>query len=289
MIYYNHIIIIFAFYAIVGFSLNLIVGQLGIMLLCQSAFFALGAYTIGILCGVYNVPFFVAILLAPLISLLFAMPLIRVSSRLKHDALVLVSLAILMITLELIENLRTLTGGLDGLVTVSGIQISTFSIKSDIQWIGLLFILLLIVGSFVRLFMSSLLSKRVRAFRDSPKVSVTLGIQPYYHIGLLFAISVSIASVAGGLYSCYTGYLNPAMFSFDHSVLFLTIVVVGGAETFWGPVLGAAILVILPELFRFTGINTSSVGAIQQLLYGIALLVFVLCRPRGILKGYKFK
>lgn len=288
MLYYTHIIIVFLFYSVLGFSLNLVVGQLGVLLLCQSAFFALGSYTIGILCGIYNLPFIVALCMAPIVALIPALPLMYVSNKLRHDALVLVSLAVLMITLEIIENMRGFTGGIDGLIVSSEIVIGKYMIISGIDWIIFMITFFLIVIVINKAVINSLLSKRLRAFRDEPVVYISIGGKQYYDISVLFFISVTISSVAGGIYAIYTGYINPAMFSFDHSILILTIVIIGGVGTLYGPIIGSSILILLPELFRLIGVNDSSVGAIQQLLYGLALLVFVLWKPRGILRGYKF-
>ena len=98
----------------------------------------------------------------------------------------------------------------------------------------------------------------------------------------VFSLSAAIAAVSGGIYATYITFIDPSSFTLMESVFIICIVIVGGSGSFWGPVVGAVLLVTLPELLRLLGLPSSISGNIRQLLYGGMLVAFMLLRPGGI-------
>ena len=95
-----------------------------------------------------------------------------------------------------------------------------------------------------------------------------------------------MASSAGSLFAHYITYIDPTSFTVTDSILTISMVIVGGIGTLWGPLLGAAVLVVLPELLRFLGLANSKAGNLHQVIYGILLVVMMVFRPRGLVGRY---
>ena len=98
-----------------------------------------------------------------------------------------------------------------------------------------------------------------------------------------FAVSTALAAMAGSLYAHYISYIDPTSFTVMESILIISMVIIGGAGSLWGPLIGAVVLVTLPEALRFLGFP-SAVGAnMRQVIYGILLF-----RPQGLVGRYGF-
>ena len=97
-----------------------------------------------------------------------------------------------------------------------------------------------------------------------------------------------MASVAGVVYAHYISFIDPTSFTVMESIFIISIVIIGGAGSFWGPVVGAVLLVILPEILRFIGMPSSVAANIRQILYGSLLVVFMMLRPQGLMGKYAF-
>jgi len=287
--YVLHIAVLWTFAASLAVSLDLVVGRLGILSLCHSAFYATGAYTTALLLTRAGVPWAVAVGLSPVAAALLSLPLASVSRRLRHDALVLATLAVLLVLIELARNLRGLTGGLDGISGIPPLSFGPLRVRHELPWVGVGLLQLALALGVVSRIGASPLGRALCAYRDDPTVAATLGVRPWYATGHAFALSAGLAGLTGGLYATYASYIGPALFGFDASVLMLAMVVVGGAGTTWGPPLGALALVLVPEAARAIGFSSAAVGAFQQILFALALLTFVLWRPRGLLGGYRFR
>ena len=109
------------------------------------------------------------------------------------------------------------------------------------------------------------------------------------HKLIVFIVGAFFAGIAGSLYAHYITFIDPSSFTMMESIAILLMVVFGGMGNLKGSVLGATILIILPELLRFVGIPTSVAAPIRQMLYGLLLVVVMLVRPQGILGKFKFK
>lgn len=104
----------------------------------------------------------------------------------------------------------------------------------------------------------------------------------------MFAISAALAASAGSLYAHYISYIDPTSFTVMESILVLSMVIIGGAGSLWGPFVGASVLVILPEALRFMGLPTALAANARQIIYGSLLVIMMLFRPRGLVGRYGF-
>ena len=98
-----------------------------------------------------------------------------------------------------------------------------------------------------------------------------------------------MASVAGVLYAHYISFIDPTSFTVMESIFIISIVIIGGAGSLWGPVVGAVVLVVLPEILRFIGLPSSIAANVRQIIYGGALVAFMMWRPQGLLGKYAFR
>jgi branched-chain amino acid transport system permease protein len=98
-----------------------------------------------------------------------------------------------------------------------------------------------------------------------------------------FMISGGLAAIAGGLYGQYTTYINPGSFTIEESILVLSMVIIGGAGTQWGPVVGAVIITFLPQVLRLVWLPEAIAPNLRQILYGALLVAFIMFRTQGIM------
>lgn len=289
MIYLIHILFTLFIFGLLAISLDIIVGHLGILLLCHSAFYAIGSYITAILIIKFNVPIIISIITGSFVSAIISIPVALSARRLRHDAIVLASLGILLITIEFLRNLRKITGGLVGLYDIPSLQIGDNIILNQILLTLITGLLLFLCWNIIQRLINSPFGKCFHAVRDDLFLSLGLRIKPLQLIILAFFVSALIAGFAGGLYTIYSSYINPSIFNLDTSILILIMVLIGGPSTKYGSLLGALVFISLPEIFRIIGFHTIQIGAIYQVIFGILLIMFALIRPKGIFGGYEFK
>ena len=289
MTYACHILILINIYIILALSLNVTVGYVGLMSLCHAAFYAVGAYTSSLLAVQLGWSFLptvvVAIIFAAALSLVVSVP----SLRLKSDYFVLSTLSFQMIVFALLyNNLFGITGGPFGL---SGIPVpSILGWEANTPQRQLLLSSVLAMGSTALLWavLESPFGRTLRAIRDDETAAASLGKNvPAFKI-IAFAIGAGVAAVAGALYAGYVHYIDPSSFALSESIFILSVVVIGGAGSFLGPIVGAATLVMLPEALRFLNVPEVVAADIRQITYGVLLIVLMRRRPQGLFGKYEF-
>ena len=128
----------------------------------------------------------------------------------------------------------------------------------------------------------------LRAIREDEVFAQAMGKDVAAFKVKVFMIGAGLAAISGVLYATYISYIDPTSFTVMESIFIISIVIIGGAGNLWGSVLGAAVLIALPELLRFIGLPNSVAANIRQMLYGGLLVAFMLWRPRGFIGEYTF-
>jgi branched-chain amino acid transport system permease protein len=105
---------------------------------------------------------------------------------------------------------------------------------------------------------------------------------------LVFIIGAGMAATAGVMYAHYISFVDPTSFTVMESIFIISIVIIGGSGSLWGPVVGAVVLVVLPELLRFVGLPSSTAANLRQIIYGLLLVAFMMWRPKGLMGEYAF-
>ena len=291
MTYLLHIVVMINIYVILSLSLNLIVGMGGMMSLCHAAFYGIGAY-IGTLAMVnWGWSFFPAMILAvsgtALLSLVISIP----SLRLKGDYFVLGSLGFQSIVFVILDNWTDVTCGSSG---ISGIPSPSFlglEICEKPIWFAFSTIIMLICVALIAVIMDSPFGRTLKAIRDDEIAAGSLGKNvPWFKIRT-FALAAGFAAVAGMLFCGYMPYIDPTSFTLMESVFILSIIIIGGVGNLRGPIIGAIVLVGLPELLRFLELPeaiAANIDNMRQVIYGLAIIILIRWRPQGLLGNYKF-
>ena len=289
MNYFSHILVMISIYAMLGGSLNLVAGYTGLPSMCHAAFYGLGAYSTTLLMMSLGLGFFsalgVALIVTALLSLAIALPALR----LKGDYFVLATLGFQIIVVALFYNLTNFTGGPNG---IPGIPIPRlFGFKFDTVF---RYLILSCVVSSTSLFLLWLLIKSpfgrlLRAIREDEVAAASLGKNVPWVQTVAFAISAAMAAVPGALFAGYIRYIDPTTFTVMESIFILSIVVIGGAGSFWGPIVGSVFMVILPEALRFLELPLAAAANVRQITYGVLLVILMRFRPQGMLGEYKFE
>jgi branched-chain amino acid transport system ATP-binding protein len=260
--------------AIVGIGLNVLLGLSGQISLGHVAFYGIGAYTVGILTTVQQWSFWPALAAAGLLSgiagILLAIPALRV----RGPYLAMVTIAFGFVIERGAAEWQGLTGGWNGL---SGIPSPTvFGTDIGEKGIGFLTVALtaLIMIGFARM-SSGPWGNAMRAVRDSESASISLGLDPALIRSTAFGISAVVAGIAGGVYASLSNFISPESFPFFQSIVFLLVVMLGGADRVFGPLIGACVVVLLPEML-------ATLGQYRLLFVGVLLLAVLRLAPAGL-------
>lgn len=263
-------------YALLGLSLTLIAGTVGLVSLGHAALLAIGGYTSALLALNFGVPVGLAILSAGLFTALLGTVLVFPSFRLRGHYLSIATLAIGEIVSLVILNWEGLTRGPIG---VSGIpSLSLFGVELDsarsVYWFTLAVMVVLAALQFRLL--GSHLGRVLRAVRDDDVAARSYGIRLDRYKALAFAVGSFAAGVSGAITAHIYSYINHETFNAQLSILALTIVILGGMGNVTGAIVGSVLLVGLPEVFRVA-------AEYRVLIYGLVLLLLVRFRPQGIM------
>jgi len=258
-------------------SLNLITGYAGQISIGHAAFYAIGAYTAAILSTVFGWSFWLTLPAAALVSFASGLLIGAPSLRVEHDFLAIVTLGLGLVVQGLALNLN-ITGGPYG---ISGIpRIDLFGYPLGLAGYALAGVVLAgITVTVVRRIMASRPGTALMAVREDPLAAEVTGIDTARYKVLAFAIGALFAGAAGSLYAHYATFVGHDSFNLGASIAVLSMVVVGGMGTQWGPVVGAVLLTLIPELMRFT-------AAYRMFLYGLLLVLMMRYLPQGLLGAF---
>lgn len=255
----------------VTFGLN---GQVS---LGQAGFYAIGAYTAGLLVVNFALEYLWAMIAGTIVSAIIGMLLGIPALRLKGSYLALATIGFGQVVALILINWTWLTGGANGVRNITSPLIAGFELQTVADWavfIGILSVLAVFVVSQIRV---SSFGRAMQAVRDSDVAAAAMGVSLARTKVLAFTIGAAFAGLAGTLNAGFVTYISPGTYDLGLSVALLAMIVVGGASSPWGAVIGAVALTFLPELLR-------PVQEYYLLFYGILLLLMVAFVPGGIIK-----
>jgi ABC-type branched-subunit amino acid transport system ATPase component/ABC-type branched-subunit amino acid transport system permease subunit len=252
--YYVHLMVMIGIYAILLLGLDIVVGYVGEVSLGHAALFGIGSYTAGVLNFQLGIPFLLAIPASIVVTALFGAILALPALRVNGPYLAMVTLAFGTIIQILINEMTFLTNGPLGLAIRKPIWFGHHVTGADYYYIVLTALVLTLFV--IQRILKSHIGRAFEALHDSPVASDCMGVSVYGYKVYAFVLSAGIAGLAGGLYTYSEEYISPNTYNFELTILFLLAVIMGGRKTRIGPLLGAIILVMLPnvlsdiELFR---------------------------------------
>lgn len=281
MDYFLFVISLILIYLILANSFNILLGYTGLLSLTHGAFFGIGAYTVALL-TLQKVSFFLALPVAFAFTALIASLVFLPTQKLKGDYFILATFGLQIIIIDFIYNMGPITGGPYGLYGIPAPELWGFVFGSSLSVLLLFCAITFIVFIIYIVLIDSPFGRVLKAIRDDEAACQVTGRNTAHFKVESFAIAAGFAGVAGGLYAPLLSALEPLNFTFHQSMLVLAMVIIGGLATKIGPFIGAAILIIFPELLRFIGLPASVSGPLQQILYGLLIILMMIFRPTGI-------
>ena len=267
---------LFAVYAIVALSQDIVLGRAGMFDMGHAVYFGVGAYVTAILNTAFGWPILltwpVAVLAAALAGALIAAPI----ARLRGDYLLVATIGFNSIfILALDNNLGHITGGADGLFGIGvpslfGWQAASQNAQFWLDWVAFAAVLLLI-----RNLDRSHLGRTFYYIKHDQLAATTMGVDTRKYRVLAFALGAALAGFGGTLFATLMAAVSPGAFVFTESVTLFAIVLVGGQGSIPGVLLGTALMFVVPQAFR-------SFAQYRYFAFGIAMVVIMVLRPQGI-------
>lgn len=264
--YYIHLVAVIAIYSILLFGLDIVVGYTGEVSLGHAGLFGIGSYTAGVFAFKLGLPFVFGIPAAIAVTALFGLALALPALRVTGPYLAMVTLAFGTIIQILINEMDFLTNGpmgIDKLIPKLGNH--TFSAT---EYYYVIVAMLVVAFLVVHRLLKSHIGRAFEALRGSPVACDCMGVSVYQYKVLAFVISAGFAGLAGGLFAFSEQYISPNTYNFELTILFLLAIIMGGRKTRVGPILGATIVVLLPNLL-------SDITLFRTLTVVLAVLVAV--------------
>ncbi len=286
MNYLFHIIVMLEVYILLAISANQKVGMSGLLSLGQAVFYGTGAYVTAILITKFGYSYWLALLGAILTCIIAALLFSFIAGKVRDLYFSLATLAIQIIFFSVAYNWIPVTNGPYGISGISGLEIFGLKISTPFNFAVFGGLLVLIVILFYKWFLKTPLSRMIQATRDDQIAVLSLGKDPNYYKRTSIIISAVIAGIAGSLYSIYISYIDPTSFTLDESILILSIILIGGTGGIIGPIAGAAIYILLPELLKFMQMPDSVAANTRMILFGLLLVLIVRFKPKGIFGKY---
>jgi branched-chain amino acid transport system permease protein len=268
------ILITIAIFAILAHSLNIITGHAGQISLGHAAFFGIGAYTAGILYTKAGLPFWIDVPLAAVVAALVGAILGIPCLRVRDDFLAITTMGIGFV----IEAVFLYIPFFGGAMGIGGINLPSWFGREMTK--GEYLILILAVLTLLLLLdyrlSRSWIGLAWASIREDEQAASAMSVDVVRFKVFAFVLGSGLAGLAGGFYAHFLTFIMPQNFGFGQSILILCMVVFGGIGTRWGPLVGAALLGILPEISR-------PIMEYRTLLYGLLLVAMMRFQPSGLL------
>ena len=270
-----HIITTWLVYIIATMGLNLTVGYAGQKSLGHAAFFGIGAYTVAIMLKA-GMSFWFALPTSALICFFTGLVVGFPALRVQTIYLAFATLGFNTAAWLVMRNEEWLTGGTFGINNISRPSIGDLSLESNLAYYRMVLIFTVMLAILLGALLRSPWGKAFTALRDNTIRAESLGVDTRAYTLMSFAIGAAFAGIAGGLYASQVGFIDPALFTVGASIMMYLMVVVGGPGYFFGPVLGSAVGVMLPEWLRFA-------QAWYLFVFGAAVVLLMIWLPDGLL------
>ena len=294
--YYLHLLVTIAIFSILTLGLDVVFGYTGEVSVGHASLLGIGAYTAGVLAFHFNLGFWVALPLAVIVTAFFGLLLALPALRVTGPYLAMVTLAFGTIVQILINEMVDLTNGplgikfstplfIDLRAYSDVIPLFDMSLKrmKELEYFYITGIALVLTIVIINRVLASHYGRAFEALRDSPIASDCMGVSVYNYKVIAFVLSAGLAGLAGALFAYSEQYIAPNNFSFELSVQFLLAVTMGGRKSRLGPMIGAVIIVFLPNLLADIALFRIAAAIIA----GIAVVAGVAMFVRGHEQRYR--
>jgi len=274
--YWIDVCVFWGINVLLGLSLNVIVGEVGLFNMGHTAFYAIGAYTTAILSQRFGINMWVLMLVSGLVSALAGYVLTAPIMHLRGDYLLMVTVGLNeIIRITLINNPLDLTGGPNGLIVMDQFRFFGRVVQAPIDFYWLVWgcVAVLLFGLF-RL-QRSRIGRAWNYVREDAVAAEATGINTRWAKSLAFMLGAGIAGATGTIYATKMMVISPDSFTFAASVTLFAIVILGGTGSIPGVILASGAMMVLPELMR-------DFAQYRMLLFGLAMVLMMIFRPQGL-------
>ncbi len=270
-------------YVMLGLGLNIVVGLAGLLDLGYVAFYAVGAYCYALLNHHFGIGFWVALPLGAMLAALFGILLGFPVLRLRGDYLAIVTLGFGEIIRLILENWNEFSQGPSGIAGITRPGLFGLELNLHQSTIYLYYIMIMLV-LFTIFVVSRLRNSRIGrawiALREDEVACQAMGIDKTKTKLTAFALGATWAGMVGCIFAAKTTFINPASFTFMESAIILSMVVLGGMGSILGVILGAFVLILLPEYLR-------AFSEFRMLVFGASMVLMMVFRPQGLISRVK--
>jgi branched-chain amino acid transport system permease protein len=224
------------------------------------------------------------ILVSGFVAFLIAWP----SLKTYDDYFVITTFAFQIIIFSIVNNWVSFTGGPLGLPGIPQPTIFGITVSSHLLFLFFVSVFGVLTYMFLTRLVNSSFGRVLKAIREDEIFAMSMGKDVMKYKVTVFVIGAAIASIGGSLYAYYISFIDPTSFTIMESIFMLSIVIIGGAGSLKGSIVGAALLISIPEILRFIGMPNSIAANMRQIFYGGLLVFFMMFKPQGLLGEFAF-
>ncbi|MFY9475070.1 MAG: branched-chain amino acid ABC transporter permease [Bacillota bacterium] len=274
--YWIDVAVFWGIYVLLGLSLNIIVGEVGLFNMGHAAFFAIGAYTTAILSEQLGISLWLLFPLSGLAAGVAGYVLARPILHLRGDYLLIVTIGLNeIVRITLLNNPWGLTGGPNGIIMLDQFRIFGYAIQRPIDFYYLVWALVAITVFVLVRLQRSRIGRCWNYVREDEIAAQAMGIDTRWAKLVAFTLGAGIAGATGTVFAAKLVVISPESFNFMESVILFCIVILGGMGSIPGVILGSAGMMVLPELLR-------NFAQYRMLFFGLALVLMMIFRPQGL-------
>jgi branched-chain amino acid transport system permease protein len=282
MDYALHLLIQISVFAILALGQYLVLGRAGMLFVAQAALFAIGAYGAAIASS-QGLPSAASLLVGTCAALVIGLPMGLPALRLRGDFLLVASLGLCEIVRSVLNNWTSVTGGAAGFMNVPALEVGTLTLNGPSAFAPLVVGVTAVCLMLFYLIDHSPYGSLLTAIGEDEEGVRALGKRVRRAKVTAIGVASAWAGLAGGIWASYISYLDPASFKVWESVVVLSILILGGSGRLAGALIGAIVLVLVPEVLRFAGLPVAVAGPLRQVLFGLSLILIIRFRPGGLL------
>lgn len=270
-------------YGIVAIGLGLLMGYAGQISLSQAAFYGVGAYTTAILTKTLGLNPWIGLIFAILLPVIIAFIVGHTMARLSGYYLAMATLAFGIIVSVLILEWRSVTSGASGFYGIPTVEIFGFTIHQGLPYYYFVWFFTVLTLLISMNIVHSRIGRALRSIHDSEIAANSMGVNTGKYKMQIFIFSAALAGLAGWLFAHMSYSISPSSFGLDASILFLTMVVLGGSTSIWGALIGAILITAINIFVHFLGNNVSFITSdFEHVLNGLILVLVIMFMPKGL-------
>ena len=276
--YHVQVLVFIGIYVILTLSLNLLNGYVGLLSIGHAAFYAVGAYASAKLTLELHLPWIAVLVGSGAIAGVFGYLVARPTLRLSGIYLTLVTLGFNMILFLVLQNWMGFTNGPLGIMDIPPPSLFGHVIRSRLEYYYLILALTVLTVVSMHRLMTCRFGRALTAIRENELAAEATGVHTTRYKVQAFVLAAFYAGIAGSFYAHFMNFISPDSFTINESFILLAMLAFGGQGNLIGPVVGAAVLILVPEVFR-------PLQEYRMFVYGGILIVMMLVRRQGLLGG----